>query len=75
MKDGLTLRSGSSELGTDWQHGGVTHQPHIGILIKRRVISLVDVRWLGRSADGKGERVRGLQAWVKVEENSIRSTT
>jgi len=36
----LTLRSGSSDLGTDWQHGGVTHQPYIGILIKRRVISL-----------------------------------
>ena len=38
--DGLTLCSGSSDLGTDWQHGGVTHQSHIGILIKRRVISL-----------------------------------
>ena len=57
IRDGLTLRSGSSDPGTDWQDGGVTHQPHIGILIKRRVISLVDVHWSG-SADVESDTYR-----------------
>ena len=74
IKSGLTLRSRSSDPSTDWQHGGVTHQPHIRILIKRRVISLSRVHWLRRSADVKHERVRYLQAWMKVEDK-IRSTT